>query len=344
MALQGKRKEKGPVTEHDSQLKEIRGQLTDQMKCLDTQVEFRSQCLQDLSEFFRRKAEIELEYSRGLDKLAERFSSKIRNSKDHQGFRKDQNLLSTVNCWYVILDQTRRESKDHVSLSEIYSTNIVLRLSHISEDVTRISKKSKEIAVQMQEELLKVTGQLQTTMKTYHTYHLESATAESKLKEVEKMQEKQIGKSSEPGGTQPGLDNKVQRRGSLRKIEKMKEKRQERYLENQLKCTKARNEYLLNLSVANAALSSYFIHDVSTLIDCWDLGFHSSLSRMLRTYLMAETRVESSRRDGLNLIENAIDGLDPQNDKTKIMDINYSAFCLPNKFEFLPHDQDEVCR
>ncbi|XP_072345083.1 SLIT-ROBO Rho GTPase-activating protein 1-like [Scyliorhinus torazame] len=219
MASQGWRREKGTATEYDTQLKEIRGQLTDQMKCLDTQVEFRSQCLQDLSEFFRRKAEIELEYSRGLDKLTERFSSKIRNSKDHQGFRKDQNLLSPVNCWYLILDQTRRESKDHGALSEIYSNNIVLRLSHVSEDVTRMCKKSKEVAIQMQEELLKVTNELQTAMKNYHMYHLESTNAESKLKEVEKLEEKQMGKPSEQGG-QLGLDSKIQRRSSLRKIEK----------------------------------------------------------------------------------------------------------------------------
>ncbi|XP_041037403.1 SLIT-ROBO Rho GTPase-activating protein 3-like isoform X2 [Carcharodon carcharias] len=322
MALQGKRKEKGIVTEYDAQLKEIRGQLTDQMKCLDSQVELRSQCLQDLSEFFRRKAEIEVEYSRGLDKLAERFSSKIRNAKEQQGFRKDQKLLSPVNCWYLILEQTRQESKDHVSLSEIYSNNIVLRLSHICEDVSRLSKKA---------------------VKTYHMYHLESSIAESKLKEVEKLAEKQMGKSTEQGGGQPGSDNRLQRRSSLRKIEKMKEKRQERYLENQLKCTKARNEYLLNLSVANAAVSSYFIHDVSMLMDCCELGFHSSLGRTLRMYLTAETRVEKSRRAGLNLIGTAIDGLDPQSDKTKVMDLNYNAFCLPHKFDFLPHDQDKVC-
>ncbi|XP_048450768.1 SLIT-ROBO Rho GTPase-activating protein 3-like, partial [Rhincodon typus] len=104
-------------------------------------------------------------------------------------------------------------------------------------------------------------------MKTYHAYHLESVNAESKLKEVERMEEKQLGKSMEQAAGQLGTETKAQRRSSLRKIEKMKEKRQERYLENQLKCTKARNEYLLNLSMANAALSGYFIHDVSTLID-----------------------------------------------------------------------------
>lgn len=37
--------------------------------------------------------------------------------------------------------------------------------------------------------------------------------------------------------------------------------------ETQLKCTKARNDYLLNLAAANAAMNKYYLQDVSTLID-----------------------------------------------------------------------------
>eukprot|EP00061_Rhincodon_typus_P010206 g34319.t1 len=66
--------------------KEIRAQLAEQLKCLEQQSESRLQLLQDLQEFFRRKAEIEVEYSRSLDKLAERFAAKIRSSKEHQQF------------------------------------------------------------------------------------------------------------------------------------------------------------------------------------------------------------------------------------------------------------------
>ena len=37
--------------------------------------------------------------------------------------------------------------------------------------------------------------------------------------------------------------------------------------ETQLKCTKARNDYLLNLAAANAAMNKYYLQDVCTLID-----------------------------------------------------------------------------
>uniref|UniRef100_A0A671QIM5 SLIT-ROBO Rho GTPase-activating protein 3-like n=1 Tax=Sinocyclocheilus anshuiensis TaxID=1608454 RepID=A0A671QIM5_9TELE len=316
----------------------IRNQLVEQFKCLEQQSEARIQLLQDLQEFFRRKAEIQLEYSRSLEKLAERFSSKIR------GPRKEQHLLSSVNCWYLVLNQTRRESRDHATLNDIYINNVIVRLAQISEDVIRLFKKSKEIGIQMHEELVKVTNELYTVMKTYHMYHTESISAESKLKEAEKQEEKQFSKSGDLNVNLLRHEDRPQRRSSVRKIEKMKEKRQAKYSENKLKCTKARNDYLLNLAATNAVVAKYYIHDVSDMIDCCDLGYHASLARTLRTYLSAEYNLETSRHEGLDIIENAVDNLDPRSDKHKIMDMYNQVFCPPMRFEFLPHMGDEVCQ
>ncbi|KAK2101903.1 SLIT-ROBO Rho GTPase-activating protein 1 [Saguinus oedipus] len=128
----------------------IRAQLVEQQKCLEQQTEMRVQLLQDLQDFFRKKAEIETEYSRNLEKLAERFMAKTRSTKDHQQYkenmdRKDQNLLSPVNCWYLLLNQVRRESKDHATLSDIYLNNVIMRFMQISEDSTRMFKKVHSI-------------------------------------------------------------------------------------------------------------------------------------------------------------------------------------------------------
>lgn len=68
-------------------LSEMRLQMGEQVRGLDSQAESRQQLLQDVADFLRRKAEVEQEYSRGLEKLSERFSAKIRGSKEHQNFR-----------------------------------------------------------------------------------------------------------------------------------------------------------------------------------------------------------------------------------------------------------------
>ncbi|KAF3689943.1 SLIT-ROBO Rho GTPase-activating protein 3 [Channa argus] len=347
MSSQAKvKKDKEIIAEYETQVKEIRNQLVEQFRCLEQQSESRLQLLQDLQEFFRRKAELQLEYSRGLEKLAERYSAKIRTSREHQHFKKDQNLLSTVNCWYLVLDQTRRESRDHATLSDIYNNNVIVRLAHVGEDVIRLFKKSKDIGVQMHEELVKVTNELYTVMKTYHMYHTESLSAESKLKEAEKQEEKHIGKANDVSASllRYGHDERPQRRSSVKKMEKMKEKRQAKYFENKLKSTKARNDYLLNLAATNALVAKYYIHDVSDMIDCCDLGFHASLARTMRTYLSAEYSLETSRHEGLDLIEGAVDAMDIRGDKLKFMDTHSQIFCPPARFDYQPHMGDEVCQ
>uniref|UniRef100_W5K0C9 SLIT-ROBO Rho GTPase-activating protein 1 n=1 Tax=Astyanax mexicanus TaxID=7994 RepID=W5K0C9_ASTMX len=301
------------------------------------------QLLQDLQDFFRKKSEIEMEYSRNLEKLAERFMAKTRSTKDHQQYKKDQNLLSPVNCWYLLLNQVRRESKDHATLSDIYLNNVIMRFMQISEDSTRLLKKSKEIAFQLQEDLMKVLNELYTVMKTYHMYHTESISAESKLKEFEKQEERQIGRSGEPVFSMR-MEEKHQRRSSVKKIEKMKEKRQAKYSENKLKSIKARNEYLLTLEATNSSVFKYYIHDLPDLIDCCDLGYHFSLNRALRTYLSAEYNLETSRHEGLDIIENAVDSLDPRSDRQRFMEMYPTAFCPPVKFDFQSHMGDEVCQ
>uniref|UniRef100_A0A672FF07 SLIT-ROBO Rho GTPase activating protein 1a n=1 Tax=Salarias fasciatus TaxID=181472 RepID=A0A672FF07_SALFA len=306
---------------------EIRAQLVEQQKCLDQQTEMRVQLLQDLQDFFRKKAEIEMEYSRNLEKLAERFMAKTRSTKDHQQYKKDQNLLSPVNCWYLLLNQVRREKQGP---------------RHSDEDSTRLLKKSKEIAFQLQEDLMKVLNELYTVMKTYHMYHSESISAESKLKEAEKQEEKQIGRGDPVFSIR--MEDKYQRRSSVKKIEKMKEKRQAKYSENKLKSIKARNEYLLTLEATNSSVFKYYIHDLSDLIDCCDLGYHASLNRALRTYLSAEYNLETSRHEGLDIIENAVDSLDPRSDRQRFMEMFPTAFCPPTKFEFQAHMGDEVCQ
>lgn len=75
---------------------------------------------------------------------------------------------------------------------------------------------------------------------------------------------------------------------------------------------------------------------------CCDLGYHASLARTFRTYLSAEYNLETSRHEGLDVIENAVDNLDSRSDKHTVMDMYNQVFCPPLKFEFQPHMGDEV--
>lgn len=57
---------------------EVRSQLVEQLKVLDLQLEYKTQQLQDLSDYLRRRGEIEGDYARSLERLTEKFTSKIK--------------------------------------------------------------------------------------------------------------------------------------------------------------------------------------------------------------------------------------------------------------------------
>uniref|UniRef100_A0A8C1WF50 SLIT-ROBO Rho GTPase-activating protein 3-like n=1 Tax=Cyprinus carpio TaxID=7962 RepID=A0A8C1WF50_CYPCA len=320
MTSHGKlRKEKGSLAEYETQIKEVRGQLSEQLKILDAQVEVKTQQLQDLSEYLRRRGEIEAEYARSLEKLSERFTVKTK--------RKEQLELSVAQCWSVLLTQTRQESRDHSSLSD--QTIFLISYSLFQ---------SKEVGLQMQDELLKVTTELQTDLKTYHQYHVDCLAAEGKLKEATRLEEKQTGKSSDLGISQSG----GQRRSSVKKIERLMEKRQGKVQETQLKCTKARNDYLLNLAAANVSMNKYYLQDICTLIDCTDLGYHLSVSRVIRGYLSNRNRTVQNMKNGLQQLDTAVTGLNQGQDRDALLQAHNTAFCLPLRFQYQPHEGDQV--
>uniref|UniRef100_A0A672NDV4 Rho GTPase activating protein 4 n=1 Tax=Sinocyclocheilus grahami TaxID=75366 RepID=A0A672NDV4_SINGR len=322
MTSHGKlRKEKGSLAEYETQIKEVRGQLSEQLKILDAQLEVKTQQLQDLSEYLRRRGEIEAEYARSLEKLSERFTVKTK--------RKEQLDLSVAQCWSVLLTQTRQESRDHSSLSELCCNTLTQRLSHCIEDTHRLAKRSKEVGLQMQDELLKVTTEMQTALKTYHQYHIDCMAAEGKLKEATRLEEKQTGKSADLG--------------SVKKMERLMEKRQGKVQETQLKCTKARNDYLLNLAAANASMNKYYLQDICTLIDCTDLGYHLSVSRVIRGYLSNRNRTVQNMKNGLQQLDTAVTGLNQGQDRDALLQAHNTAFCLPFRFQYQPHEGDQVC-
>ncbi|XP_024239665.2 SLIT-ROBO Rho GTPase-activating protein 3 isoform X2 [Oncorhynchus tshawytscha] len=296
------------VLDYDTQIKEVRCQLLDQLKVLDLQLEQKSQQLQDLTDYLRRRSEIEGEYARSLDKLSERFTSKIKRKDPCSG-------QSVAQCWLVLLAQTRQESRDHSGLSEICRTTLTEPLTHCLDITQRLAKRSKDVCTQLQDGLLKVTTELQTAWRTYYQYHSDYVSAEGKLKEAEK-----------------------QKQGASKKIEK----RQCKVQEIQLKCTKARNDYLLNLAAANASMNKYYLQDISSLIDCSDVGYHLSLSRVLLAYLSSRSWDQQNLSVGLQQLQSAVSGLDQSQDRDNLLQTHTNTFCLPLRFHFQPHDGDQV--
>ncbi|XP_059589029.1 rho GTPase-activating protein 4 isoform X4 [Alligator mississippiensis] len=288
--------------EYDAQVKELRSQLGEQLRGLETQAEAKQQLLQDLGDFLRRKGELELEYGRGLERAAERLGARLR---EHPAMRRgDQDLPSGLQCCQAVLLQARQAGREHGALGEACVGPLNLALAQLSEDVGRLTKKAKELQQRSQEDLLAAVAEVQPALRTYQGYQAEALSAEAKLREAERQEEKRGGRpnpSSAPPGPPAGVGAKTPRRGSMTKGERLVEKRLVRAQEAQLKAAKARNDYLLLLGAANARLRVHFLHDLDHLLDVAEVVAEGSL------------RAELSQR--LQQLQTRLSALDLENEE-----------------------------
>ncbi|CAN7939703.1 unnamed protein product [Ixodes hexagonus] len=144
---------------------DIRQQLGEQLKCLDVRLETQVALVGEMQDYFRRRAEVELEYSRALDKMARTLMLRHKAEKPR---REQWHLFSSYGCWQQLVASTRRQSRDHAALGEIYTTTLVAQLAHLLEDVQRIYRKCRGIGAQQHEELLKVLHELHTVIVSFY--------------------------------------------------------------------------------------------------------------------------------------------------------------------------------
>jgi SLIT-ROBO Rho GTPase activating protein len=94
-------------------------------------------------------------------------------------------MFSSYACWQQLIQQTKSLARDHSTLADIYSTQLVQRLQTVYDDCQRIYKRCREIGYEIHEEILRVLQELHQTMKTFHGYQLDCREAEKKLRAAE---------------------------------------------------------------------------------------------------------------------------------------------------------------
>jgi SLIT-ROBO Rho GTPase activating protein len=62
-------------------LADIRVQLSEQLRCLDVRMESQVAVVSELQDYFRRRAEVELDYSKNLDKLVKSLQLRHKEQK-----------------------------------------------------------------------------------------------------------------------------------------------------------------------------------------------------------------------------------------------------------------------
>ncbi|CAG9788020.1 unnamed protein product [Diatraea saccharalis] len=120
----------------------IRIQLSEQTRVLEARAEAAAGVAGELHEYCRRRADLEHEYSRALDKLARTAHQR---HKDQKHKREQWPLTGAFACWQAALENTRALSRDHAALGELYGGPLAARLQRAADDALRLHRKCRDI-------------------------------------------------------------------------------------------------------------------------------------------------------------------------------------------------------
>ncbi|CAK5037617.1 unnamed protein product [Meloidogyne enterolobii] len=276
------------------QSREIRSQLFEQIKCLEQRSNDKVAIFQEINDFLKKRAELDLQYSKELDKLVK--SVMMRHKAERQR-RPNWSIYSICNLWQQIVDDAKDEAKQRSIIADC-----------------------RDIALLAAGEVMRVLNELSLAMKTYHNCYNEFSVLSAKLHNAEEQKRKIMEANSS-----------LRKQNS---IQKTYEKRNEKYEIARQKCMRARNEYLLCIDAANSSLYKYFADDVSNIIDCEDLGLDCWLRMILQNLIAARKSACQSEMNALANLSGFRDSLQSRDDKQRFFESSNQTFMLPKRFDF----------
>ncbi|CAI4228485.1 unnamed protein product [Auanema sp. JU1783] len=314
--------------EFDGQVKEIRAQLTEQLKSVGERTEIQVAVLTELEDFYRKLGEAEAENAIRVEKLAKATMQRHKAEKN----RRDawaQHSASSV--FQQVVDDAREAAQQKQFMADFYQKVITSSIGSRCDDLAKISKRCREIGALSHSEINRVLNELQTAMKTYQICHTELVGVEKKLRaaEEDKRRYEEANKGKSPSR-------------KLKSLTKYYNRREEKYALIRYKCTKARNEYLMCVRAANAALHRFFADDLSYLIDCMDLGLDFWLKSLLDHVIDVRKRLTQREMDSLAELGTLRSSLDSKADKQRFFEAHHATFMLPKQFEFRPQIGDDI--
>ncbi|PAA51283.1 hypothetical protein BOX15_Mlig009824g3 [Macrostomum lignano] len=322
----------------ESKIKELRVQLAEQQRLIDNRIEWESAMLLELNEFYRRRAEIEEQYSKDLKKL---FQSRVEKLRLLERTRcvTGADAYSLFKFYNTVLGITHSQSANHSVVAKIFSTKMAPRFIDIRDNSAKLLSKCHEMCAASQEELLDNSKQVVQALKNYQIARSHAAQAEAKLTAVrdERRRIEEASGVSSSGGAACGPQDK-----RLKQVDKNIEKRRDKHEVTHQKALRERNEYLLQLESANACIRRYFSDDLSDILDCLACGFHNSLARAAMMHLNTEETLKQRQEGFVRYFMNTMNQLDAKQDKLHFLQSSKSVFTEPKAFQFEAHKSDPV--
>ncbi|XP_061376966.1 rho GTPase-activating protein 4-like [Danaus plexippus] len=292
----------------------IRLQLAEQTRVLEARAEAAAGVAAELHDYCKRRADLEQEHARALDKLARAAAQR---HKDQRHKRDQWPMTGAYACWQAALENTRALSRDHAALAELYAGPLAARLQRAADDVLRLHRKCRDVVAERHEEVGAALAEAAAGGKAHAAAAADWRAAALKLRHAHAARDALL--AAEPP-----------RHKKIKAVDKELDKTQRA----RAKALRARADYVLSLEAANATLQRYYLDDIADIMLCTEVGFEAVVGRATRTAGAAESARAASAASAAGALLAAADALDALADRQRFVAAHPTAFAPPRPLPY----------
>lgn len=297
----------------------IGNQLKDSFKPTQKWVTNSINWLGDIEEFYRERAALEKEYSGKLKEICRKhFDKKAKvlaavSVGDEPIITPGSLESASLVLWTDVLTQTELIADERAKFSHEIISKVSDTLSTLKVKSTSICKQIETIHDVLQNERTKIEDEVTKSKKTYDSLCTNTETSRKK--------------------TEKNLDEKHQR------------KLDEKVVEMNI----GKNQYLININIANRLKDKYYYQDLPEILDYFQVLNESKtelLNKILKNANIIERNLNDHVKEKLVAIDKTVDANVPKLDTSMFINHNMKQWQEPQDFYFIPssiwHDDESL--
>ncbi|KAJ8329910.1 hypothetical protein BDV3_004078 [Batrachochytrium dendrobatidis] len=334
---------------------------------LQLKSEAEQELLESVKEYMQKRAELELQYSKSLEKLgktlqARKFRKFLGTStfplgsaiasttgttpttqslpgtpslasppefNDSDSVVHDRVCRDTYQALSSLLIESEHQAKFRLQTSEKLVVEIADVIKDFNKEKSATTKRHLDYCIKFQQEMWLLYEEIDKLKLLYEKAAREENLAQKKYDDAAKR----------PKSGLQALKNLVTGKDAEERLLKLKSKwkTKTRQLNN------SRNDYLLSLEGINAMQSHYYKDDMTALMEKIDGNFYTTFSSMLHQFTSLESSVAASLKSGADLVDTEIKKVDRKRDVELFLKDYQQIFHEQAPFLFDMATTDEHC-
>ncbi|KAI9207023.1 uncharacterized protein BJ171DRAFT_495457 [Polychytrium aggregatum] len=281
--------------------------------------------LENLRDYMKKRAEIENDYFKSLEKLSKSYIQKkyrkvsqsgrshgLTVEEDDSKGEPSREQRAMYTAFSTLLQESERQAKARGQISETLVTSVTDVLKDVTKDKISANKKNSEFATKYLKDLHAAYDELEKVKAVYDKAAKDADQANRKYEEVLKK----------PNGGIFAF-SKTNPEENIEKANIKKKNANSRLLN-------VRNEYILASEAANAMQQLYYTSDLPSLMKKLDGSFHVTLKNLMSVYVNLETSFTEMLVGSTNSMRTTIARIDQDADTELCLREGGSMFVSPS--------------